>query len=105
MRAGIQCKPNHEVRRTKPDLVIFICPQRTVFFYENIFSCHTVLSLLICLSIFILRRCQINLIRIQFRLDMLLGIEIGQKYYRLNVRSKREHIKGTYFFDLVSVLC
>ena len=41
---------------------------------------------------FTLRRCQIQLIQIQLHLDMLLGIEFGQKNYRLIVYIKSEHI-------------
>ena len=41
---------------------------------------------------FTLRRCQIQLVQIQLHLDMLLGIEFGQKYYRLQVLRQREVI-------------
>ena len=40
-----------------------------------------------------LRRSQIQLIQIQLHLDMLLGIEFGQKYNRLNVaREDRKYV-------------
>ena len=34
-----------------------------------------------------LRRCQIQLVQIQLHLDMLLGVEFGQKYYRLGCQA------------------
>ena len=50
-----------------------------------------------------LRRSQIQLIQIQLHLDMLLGIEFGQKYNRLNVRGDGTRIlHGKSYYSILS---